>query len=203
MRGRERRKRARHDGQGQAALPDQRGGGDAQAPPPDAPNVREEGPRSPEPNGRTDAHLLARRRGGYRPGDALGARPRRESGRDRDHLKDETPDARHAGADRGLDGVRASRHEPVPRCGEAWQERGAGAGRLEPAGAGGPLLNVPIRPERIRHIMADEKIPEREPNVVIPDQVALLPLRDTVLFPQSILPLAAGRASSLNLIEDA
>src|SRR6058998_4357890 len=43
----------------------------------------------------------------------------------------------------------------------------------------------------------------RDPNVVVPDELALLPLRDTVLFPQSILPLAAGRPSSLNLIEDA
>ncbi len=31
----------------------------------------------------------------------------------------------------------------------------------------------------------------------------MLPLRDTVLFPQSVLPLAAGRPSSLSLIEDA
>jgi len=55
--------------------------------------------------------------------------------------------------------------------------------------------------------MADEKIPDagaqRDSTVVIPDELALLPLRDTVLFPQSILPLAAGRASSLTLIEDA
>jgi len=51
--------------------------------------------------------------------------------------------------------------------------------------------------------MADEKITAAEPSVVVPDELALLPLRDTVLFPQSILPLAAGRRSSLNLIEDA
>ena len=55
--------------------------------------------------------------------------------------------------------------------------------------------------------MADDKIvdagAQRDSDVVIPDELALLPLRDTVLFPQSILPLAAGRASSLTLIEDA
>src|SRR6266542_3427442 len=55
--------------------------------------------------------------------------------------------------------------------------------------------------------MSDEKIAaagvQRDPSVVVPDELALLPLRDTVLFPQSILPLAAGRPSSLNLIEDA
>src|SRR5215510_8497469 len=55
--------------------------------------------------------------------------------------------------------------------------------------------------------MADEKIPaggaQKDSPVVVPDELAVLPLRDTVLFPQSILPLAAGRATSLSLIEDA
>jgi len=56
--------------------------------------------------------------------------------------------------------------------------------------------------------MADDKLnaSEGERNsdvVVVPDELALLPLRDTVLFPQSILPLAAGRSSSLHLIDDA
>ncbi len=37
----------------------------------------------------------------------------------------------------------------------------------------------------------------------LPGVLAVLPLRDTVLFPQSILPLAAGRPASLKLIEDA
>jgi ATP-dependent Lon protease len=41
-----------------------------------------------------------------------------------------------------------------------------------------------------------------DPNEV-PETLPLLPLRETVLFPQSILPLAAGRAASLRLIEDA
>src|SRR5262249_10759350 len=55
--------------------------------------------------------------------------------------------------------------------------------------------------------MADDKLvagePGRDRSVAVPDEVALLPLRDTVLFPQSILPLAAGRPSSLKLIEEA
>ena len=42
-----------------------------------------------------------------------------------------------------------------------------------------------------------------DPNVVVPDELSLLPLRDTVLFPHSILPLAAGRPSSLHLIDAA
>jgi ATP-dependent Lon protease len=37
----------------------------------------------------------------------------------------------------------------------------------------------------------------------VPDVVGILPLRGTVLFPQSVVPLAAGRASSVQAIEDA
>jgi ATP-dependent Lon protease len=37
----------------------------------------------------------------------------------------------------------------------------------------------------------------------VPDVISVLPLRDTVLFPQAMLPLAAGRVSSITLIEDA
>ena len=36
-----------------------------------------------------------------------------------------------------------------------------------------------------------------------PDIVAVLPLRETVLFPQAVLPLSAGRASSVRLVEEA
>ncbi|HEY3065192.1 MAG TPA: endopeptidase La [Methylomirabilota bacterium] len=45
--------------------------------------------------------------------------------------------------------------------------------------------------------MADEK------EVRIPEILGILPLRGSVLFPHSVLPLAAGRASSVRLIEDA
>jgi ATP-dependent Lon protease len=37
----------------------------------------------------------------------------------------------------------------------------------------------------------------------IPDVLGLLPLRGSVLFPHAVMPLAAGRASSLRLLEDA
>jgi len=37
----------------------------------------------------------------------------------------------------------------------------------------------------------------------LPDALPLLPLRETVLFPHAILPLAAGRPASLRLIEEA
>ena len=48
--------------------------------------------------------------------------------------------------------------------------------------------------------MADEK---SERDLKIPDILGILPLRGSVLFPQAIMPLAAGRASSVRLIEDA
>ncbi|HYE90040.1 MAG TPA: endopeptidase La, partial [Terriglobales bacterium] len=37
----------------------------------------------------------------------------------------------------------------------------------------------------------------------IPDVISILPLRGTVLFPHAVVPLAAGRASSVRAIEDA
>src|SRR6185436_19881077 len=38
---------------------------------------------------------------------------------------------------------------------------------------------------------------------LVPDILAILPLRGTVLLPQAVLPLGAGRASSVRLIEEA
>jgi ATP-dependent Lon protease len=38
---------------------------------------------------------------------------------------------------------------------------------------------------------------------LLPDILAVLPLRGTVLFPQAVMPLGAGRASSVRLIEEA
>ena len=39
--------------------------------------------------------------------------------------------------------------------------------------------------------------------VTVPEVLSILPLRDTVLFPHAVLPLAAGREASVRLIEDA
>jgi ATP-dependent Lon protease len=47
--------------------------------------------------------------------------------------------------------------------------------------------------------MSDEKDVQRP----LPDVLSILPLRGTALFPHAVVPLAAGRASSLKLIEDA
>jgi ATP-dependent Lon protease len=48
--------------------------------------------------------------------------------------------------------------------------------------------------------MTDEKDPKE---LKVPDVIAILPLRGTVLFPHSVVPLAAGRVSSVQAIEDA
>jgi ATP-dependent Lon protease len=55
--------------------------------------------------------------------------------------------------------------------------------------------------------MADERVYTEGANPLsaggpVPEQVPILPLRDTVLFPQSALPLGAGRESSVRLLED-
>src|SRR5512139_3816669 len=39
--------------------------------------------------------------------------------------------------------------------------------------------------------------------VAIPSELPILPLRDTVLFPNSFMPLAVARESSVRLIDDA
>jgi ATP-dependent Lon protease len=57
--------------------------------------------------------------------------------------------------------------------------------------------------------MSDEQIQkERQEDegtseVVLPDVLSILPLRDTVLFPQAVLPLAVGRDPSIRLVNEA
>src|SRR3972149_10641322 len=40
-------------------------------------------------------------------------------------------------------------------------------------------------------------------DLTIPDLLGVLPLRGTVLFPHAVIPLGAGRPSSVRLIEEA
>src|ERR1700682_2545224 len=47
----------------------------------------------------------------------------------------------------------------------------------------------------------DVSIGDRPPS--IPSELPILPLRDTVLFPNSFMPLAVARDSSVRLIDDA
>jgi ATP-dependent Lon protease len=51
--------------------------------------------------------------------------------------------------------------------------------------------------------LASEDIVSAERPVTIPSELPILPLRDTVLFPNSFMPLAVARTSSVKLIEDA
>jgi len=44
---------------------------------------------------------------------------------------------------------------------------------------------------------------KKDKDRVVPDILAVLPLRGTVLFPQAVMPLGAGRTSSVRLIEEA
>src|SRR5438093_5260905 len=48
-----------------------------------------------------------------------------------------------------------------------------------------------------------EELSTADRPVVIPDELPILPLRDTVLFPNSFMPLAVARESSVRLIDDA
>ncbi len=45
--------------------------------------------------------------------------------------------------------------------------------------------------------------PPHHDGTAVPETLPILPLRDTVLFPQAVLPLGAGRPSSLRLLEEA
>ncbi len=48
-----------------------------------------------------------------------------------------------------------------------------------------------------------EEVPGSDRPVTIPDELPILPLRDTVLFPNSFMPLAVARESSVRLIDEA
>ena len=53
------------------------------------------------------------------------------------------------------------------------------------------------------HELLDEEVEGVERPVSIPPELPVLPLRDTVLFPNSFMPLAVARESSVRLIEEA
>src|SRR6266568_920471 len=48
-----------------------------------------------------------------------------------------------------------------------------------------------------------EEVPIGDRPPAIPSELPILPLRDTVLFPNSFMPLAVARESSVRLIDDA
>jgi ATP-dependent Lon protease len=48
-----------------------------------------------------------------------------------------------------------------------------------------------------------EELATSDRPLTLPDEVPILPLRDTVLFPNSFMPLAVARESSVRLIDEA
>src|SRR5216684_2642975 len=59
------------------------------------------------------------------------------------------------------------------------------------------------RTERTQAMTDKMKTDGGPTDMAVPEIVSILPLRDLVVFPYAVLPLAAGRESSLRLIEDA
>src|SRR5688572_20897171 len=56
---------------------------------------------------------------------------------------------------------------------------------------------------RKRRVAPAPDLPTGEELVTVPDELPILPLRDTVLFPNSFMPLAVARESSVQLIDEA
>src|SRR6218665_139579 len=52
-------------------------------------------------------------------------------------------------------------------------------------------------------IPINEHESEQDKNLVIPDILPILPLRNTVLFPGVVLPITVGRDKSINAVNDA
>src|SRR5438309_3291779 len=60
---------------------------------------------------------------------------------------------------------------------------------------------VPTMSDRDEPLEVEELSTDRPLN--LPDELPILPLRDTVLFPNSFMPLAVARESSVRLIDEA
>jgi len=52
-------------------------------------------------------------------------------------------------------------------------------------------------------IPINENDAEQDKNLIIPDIISLLPLRNTVLFPGVVLPITVGRDKSIKAVTDA
>ena len=56
--------------------------------------------------------------------------------------------------------------------------------------------------DQVEHLKTEDTSSSDRP-LSIPSELPILPLRDTVLFPNSFMPLAVARESSVRLIDDA
>src|SRR6266542_4107208 len=167
----------------------------ARRPPADAAVLREEGPAAAESHGGPHPHVFRGGRGGAGASAAAHPRPRRESGRRRNHHKNETSDGRYAEADRG-----PSRLRPRERRRSEGSRGAEAAGSPGEGGLGAAAARRSLLRKRRKHIMVDERDGRTPP---VPDILGILPLRSAVVFPHAVVPLAAGRPSSVRLIEDA
>src|SRR6266542_3423403 len=167
----------------------------ARRPPADAAVLREEGPAAAESHGGPHPHVFRGGRGGAGASAAAHPRPRRESGRRRNHHKNETSDGRYAEADRG-----PSRLRPRERRRREGSRGAEAAGSPGEGGLGAAAARRSLLRKRRKHIMVDERDGRTPP---VPDILGILPLRSAVVFPHAVVPLAAGRPSSVRLIEDA
>ncbi len=50
--------------------------------------------------------------------------------------------------------------------------------------------------------VADETHSEIEPEIEIPEELAVLPLKDTVVYPFSVIPLGIGKERCMRLIDE-
>jgi len=51
-------------------------------------------------------------------------------------------------------------------------------------------------------VLTDTLTEERQEEIVFPATLPILPLKDTVVFPEAVTPLAIGQERSIKLVED-
>ncbi len=114
-----------------------------------------------------------------------------------DHPTSATPDAADAPATqpRAGDAGEADAQDETPANIPAPDE-------TSDAPASGAPVAVDDMPAASEADEADESHSEIEPEVEIPDELAVLPLKETVVYPFSVTPLGIGKERSVRLIDD-
>src|SRR5438874_12009013 len=65
------------------------------------------------------------------------------------------------------------------------------------------ICNLQTSIDMTDEILKSDEVSNGDRPLSIPEELPILPLRDTVLFPNSFMPLAVARESSVRLIDDA
>src|SRR5581483_4723850 len=167
-----------------------------------------------------------RARGGDADRRAPGSRPRRRVDRgDRSHRVDLRRAAAAAADDAGVVPADGDRVRPVPAPRDACRRRRPGPSRGD-VRTGPADGRAAARPQAARRPRVDRAREERTPgtglslprrsslsdlapdptlddkDVEIPSTLPVLPLKETVVFPQSMTPLAIGQERSIKLVDD-